>query len=119
MGDEVYGIAPGSFAEYAVAPEHKLARKPANLSFAQAAVIPVSALTALQGLRDVGGIEAGQKVLITGASGGVGSYAVQLAKALGAEVTGVCSTTKLDLVRSLGADSRPGSAAVTLHGSPS
>ena len=104
VGDEVYGIAPGSFAEYAVAPEHKLARKPANLSFAQAAVVPVSALTALQGLCDVGGIEAGQKVLITGASGGVGSYAVQLAKALGAEVTSVCSTTKLDLVRSLGAD---------------
>jgi NADPH:quinone reductase-like Zn-dependent oxidoreductase len=104
VGDEVYGIAPGSFAEYAVAPEHKLARKPANATFEQAAVVPVSALTALQALVDVGRVERGQKVLVTGASGGVGSYAVQLAKALGAEVTGVCSTTKLDLVRSLGAD---------------
>jgi NADPH:quinone reductase-like Zn-dependent oxidoreductase len=103
-GDEVYGVAPGSFATYAVAPEDKLARKPANLSFTQAAVVPISALTALQGLRDVGKVEPGQQVLITGASGGVGSYAVQLAKAFGAQVTGVCSTSKLDLVRSLGAD---------------
>jgi NADPH:quinone reductase-like Zn-dependent oxidoreductase len=103
-GDEVFGISRGSFAEYAAALEDKLARKPANLSSEQAAVVPVSAATALQGLTDVGRIEPGQKVLIIGASGGVGSYAVQLAKAFGAEVTGVCSTAKLDLVRSLGAD---------------
>jgi NADPH:quinone reductase-like Zn-dependent oxidoreductase len=104
VGDEVFGISRGSFAEYAAAREDKLARKPVNLAFEQAAVVPVSALTALQGVRDVGRVEQGQKVLITGASGGVGSYAVQLAKAFGAEVTGVCSTAKLDLVRSLGAD---------------
>jgi NADPH:quinone reductase-like Zn-dependent oxidoreductase len=103
-GDEVFGIARGSFAEYAVAREDKLAHKPVSTTFEQAAVVPVSAMTALQGLYDVGRVEQGQKVLITGASGGVGSYAVQLAKAFGAEVTGVCSTTKLDLVRSLGAD---------------
>jgi NADPH:quinone reductase-like Zn-dependent oxidoreductase len=103
-GDDVFGFSRGSFAEYAVAREDKLARKPANLTFEQAAVVPVSALTALRGLSDVGRVEPGQKVLITGASGGVGSYAVQLAKAFGAEVTGVCSTAKLDLVRSLGAD---------------
>ena len=87
-----------------MAREDKLARKPANTSFEQAAVVPMSALTALQALCDVGRLEPGQKVLIIGASGGVGSYAVQLAKAFGAEVTGVCSTAKLDLVRSLGAD---------------
>lgn len=87
-----------------MAREGKLARKPVNASFEQAAVAPVSGLTALQGLSVVGRVEQGQKVLITGASGGVGSYAVQLAKTFGAEVTGVCSTTKLDLVRSLGAD---------------
>jgi NADPH:quinone reductase-like Zn-dependent oxidoreductase len=104
VGDEVFGISRGSFAEYAAAREDKLASKPVNLAFEQAAVVPVSALTALQGVRDVGRVEQGQKVLITGASGGVGSYAVQLAKAFGAEVTGVCSTAKLDLVRSLGAD---------------
>ena len=104
VGDEVFGVARGSFAEYAAAREDKLAVKPANLSFEQAAVVPVSALIAQRGLYDVGRLEAGQKVLITGASGGVGSYAVQLAKALGAEVTGVGSTVKLDLVRSLGAD---------------
>jgi NADPH:quinone reductase-like Zn-dependent oxidoreductase len=103
-GDEVLGISRGSFAEYAAALEGKLARKPVNLSFEQAAVVPVSAATALQGLTDIGRVEPGQKVLIIGASGGVGSYAVQLAKAFGAEVTGVCSTAKLDLVRSLGAD---------------
>lgn len=103
-GDEVYGFSQGSFAEYTVAKENKLARKPVNLSFEQAAVVPVSAVTALQGLSEVGHLEPGQSVLVIGASGGVGSYAVQLAKALGAEVTGVCSTTKLDLVRSLGAD---------------
>jgi len=103
-GDAVYGIARGSFARYAAAREDKLARKPANLSFAEAAVVPISALVALQALSDVGGLEPGQRVLITGASGGVGTYAVQLAKFLGADVTGVCSTTKLDLLRSLGAD---------------
>jgi NADPH:quinone reductase-like Zn-dependent oxidoreductase len=104
VGDEVFGIAKGSFAEYAGALESKLARKPSNLSFAQAAVVPVSGLTALQALRDAGQVQPGQHVLIIGASGGVGSYAVQLAKAFGAKVTGVCSTAKLDLVRSLGAD---------------
>jgi NADPH:quinone reductase-like Zn-dependent oxidoreductase len=104
VGDEVYGVAPGSFAEYAVARETQLARKPANLSFTQAAVVPVSAATALRALVDVGRVQSGQSVLVTGASGGVGSYAVQLAKAFGAEVTGVCSTAKADLVRSLGAD---------------
>jgi NADPH:quinone reductase-like Zn-dependent oxidoreductase len=103
-GDEVFGISQGSFAEYAAAREDKLAHKPANLSFEQAAVVPISALTALQGLRDAGRIQAGQKALIIGASGGVGTYAVQLAKAFGAEVTGVCSTAKVELVRSIGAD---------------
>ena len=103
VGDDVYGNAEGSFAEYAAALEEKLAIKPVNLTFEQAAVVPVSASTALQAL-DAGKVEAGQKVLILGASGGVGTYAVQLAKALGAEVTGVSSTKKLDLVRSLGAD---------------
>lgn len=101
-GDEVFGIARGSFAEYAAANEDKLARKPGNLSFEQAAVVAVSALTALQALCDVGRVEAGQQVLIVGASGGVGSYAVQLDKAFGAEVTGVCSTTKLDLILDIG-----------------
>jgi NADPH:quinone reductase-like Zn-dependent oxidoreductase len=104
IDDEVFGISRGSFAEFAVAREDKLARKPAGLGFEQAAVVPISGGTAIQGLRDSGHIEAGQKVLIIGASGGVGTYAVQLAKALGAEVTGVCSTAKLDLVRSIGAD---------------
>jgi NADPH:quinone reductase-like Zn-dependent oxidoreductase len=103
-GDEVFGVARGSFAEYAAAREDELAPKPARLSFEQAAVVPVSASTALQGLRDVGRVEGGQKVLIVGASGGVGTYAVQLAKAMGAEVTGVASTGKVDLVRSIGAD---------------
>ncbi|MGH3459403.1 NAD(P)-dependent alcohol dehydrogenase [Aeromicrobium sp.] len=103
VGDEVYGNAKGSFAEYAAALEEKLAVKPATLTFEQAAVVPVSASTALQAL-DAGKVEARQKVLVLGASGGVGTYAVQLAKALGAEVTGVSSTAKLDLVRSLGAD---------------
>jgi len=103
VGDEVFGFSQGSFAEYAAARESKLAAKPANVSFEQAAVVPVSAVTALLALTDVGQVTAGQKVLITGASGGVGSYAVQLAKAFGAEVTGVCSTSKMDLVRSLGA----------------
>jgi NADPH:quinone reductase-like Zn-dependent oxidoreductase len=103
-GDEVFGIGKGAFAEYARVPENKLAPKPANLSFQQAAVIAISGLTALQGVRDHGRVEAGHKVLIIGASGGVGSYAVQLAKAFGADVTAVCSNTKVDLVRSLGAD---------------
>ena len=103
-GDEVFGISRGSYAEYAAAREDKLTHKPASLSFEQAAVVPISGGTAIQGLRDAGHIEAGQKVLIIGASGGVGTYAVQLAKTLGAEVTGVSSTAKLDLVRSIGAD---------------
>jgi NADPH:quinone reductase-like Zn-dependent oxidoreductase len=103
-GDEVFGIARGTFAEYAAAREETLARKPATLSFEQAAVVAVSGLAALQGLRDAGRTQPGQKVLIIGASGGVGSYAVQLAKVLGAEVTGVCSTAKADLVWSIGAD---------------
>ena len=103
VGDEVFGFGRGTFAEYAAAREDKLARKPANVTFEQAAVVPVSAVTALLALTDVGHVQAGQKVLITGASGGVGSYAVQLARAFGAEVTGACSTAKLDLVRSLGA----------------
>ena len=104
VGDEVYGVARGSYAEYAAAHEDKLARKPANVSFEQAAVVPVSGLIAQRGLVDVGHLKAGQRVLITGASGGVGSYAVQLAKAIGAEVTAVASAGKADLVRSLGAD---------------
>src|SRR4029077_12468476 len=93
-----------SFAEFAAARETKLAREPSNLSFEQAAAVPVSGMTALRGLTDVGRLQAGQQVLIIGASGGRGSYAVQIAKALGTEVTGVCSTSKLDLVRSIGAD---------------
>ena len=101
-GDEVFGMGTGTFAELALAPEDKLAPKPENLSFLQAAVVPISAGTALQAL-DVGRCAAGQRVLVTGASGGVGSYVVQLAVAMGAEVTGVASATKLDLVRSLGA----------------
>ena len=101
-GDEVFGIGEGSFAEYARASQSKLVHKPSNLGFEEAAVVPVSATTALVGLR-AAKLEAGQKVLITGAGGGVGSYAVQLARAMGAEVTGVCSTSKLDFVRSLGA----------------
>jgi NADPH:quinone reductase-like Zn-dependent oxidoreductase len=103
-GDEVFGIAKGSFAEYARASEDKLAPKPANLTFEQAAVVAISGLTALQGLRDHAHVCPGQKVLIVGASGGVGTYAVQVAKVFGAHVTGVCSTTKVDLVRSIGAD---------------
>jgi NADPH:quinone reductase-like Zn-dependent oxidoreductase len=103
-GDEVFGIGKGTFAEYTRVLENKLAPKPANLTFEQAAVVAVSGSTALQGLRDHGQVRPGQKVLIIGASGGVGTYAVQLAKAFGAEVTAVCSTTKVDLVRSLGAD---------------
>ena len=104
IGDEVFGIGKGTFAEFACASENKLASKPTTLSFEQAAVVGVSGLTALQGLRDRGKVERGQKVLILGASGGVGSYAVQIAKAFGANVTAVCSTPKVDMVRSLGAD---------------
>src|SRR4051812_5746346 len=103
-GDAVFGTCRASFAEYAAARADKLAPMPANLSFEQAAAVPVSAVTALQALRDRGRVQSGQRVLIIGASGGVGTFAVQIAKALGAHVTGVCGTTKLDLVRSLGAD---------------
>ncbi|MEV8509779.1 NAD(P)-dependent alcohol dehydrogenase [Actinoplanes sp. NPDC051475] len=104
IGDDVFGISKGSFAEYACAREDKLARKPANLTFDQAAVVAISGLTALQSVLDVGRVEAGHHVLIVGASGGVGTYAVQIAKACGAQVTGVCSTAKVDLVRTIGAD---------------
>lgn len=104
-GDEVFGeIGAGSFAEYASVRESALALKPANISFEEAAAVPVAALTALQGLRDKGQIKAGQKVLVNGASGGVGTFTVQIAKSFGAEVTGVCSTRNLDMVRSIGAD---------------
>jgi NADPH:quinone reductase-like Zn-dependent oxidoreductase len=103
-GDEVYGTCTGSFAEYAVAKPGRLAPKPANLSFEQAAAAPISGVTALQAVRDQAKVEADQKVLVIGASGGVGSFAVQIAKAFGAEVTGVSSTSKMDLVRGLGAD---------------
>ena len=102
-GDEVFGSHVGSFAEYASVPEDRLALKPANLSFEEAAAIPVAAVTALQGLRDKGQIQSGQRVLVNGASGGVGTFAVQIARAIGAEVTGVCSTRNQDMVRSIGA----------------
>ncbi|MBK5266293.1 MAG: NAD(P)-dependent alcohol dehydrogenase [Acidimicrobiia bacterium] len=104
VGDEVFGIARGSYAEFAAAKASKLAHKPANLSFEQAAVAAISGITALQGLTDVAKLEPGRRVLVIGASGGVGTFAVQLAKALGGDVTGVASGRKLDLVRSLGAD---------------
>jgi NADPH:quinone reductase-like Zn-dependent oxidoreductase len=103
-GDEVFGFGKGAYAELSAAAEDKLALKPSALTFEQAAALPVSGITALQGLTDVGRVQAGQRVLIIGASGGVGTHAVQIAKALGAEVTGVCSTSKVDLVRSIGAD---------------
>ncbi len=103
-GDEVFTACSGAFAEYACAPEDKVAMKPTNLTFEQAAAVPTAALTALQGLRDAGKVQPNQKVLINGASGGVGTFAVQIAKALGAEVTGVCSTRNVEMVRSLGAD---------------
>ncbi len=104
VGDEVYGTGHGTFAEHARASESRLSPKPATLTFEQAAAVPVSALTALQAVRDRGNVQPGQQVLVIGASGGVGSYAVQVAKAYGAVVTGVASTAKLDLVRRLGAD---------------
>jgi NADPH:quinone reductase-like Zn-dependent oxidoreductase len=103
-GDEVFGTCDGAFAQYVRARPSSLASKPANLSFEQAAAVPISALTALQAVRDHGQVQAGQDVLVVGASGGVGTFAVQIAKAFGAEVTGVCSTAKADLVRALGAD---------------
>jgi NADPH:quinone reductase-like Zn-dependent oxidoreductase len=104
-GDAVFGSSDGAFAEYVCAPEKHLARKPATLTFEQAAAIPVAGLTALQGLRDKGRVQPGQRVLINGSAGGVGTFAVQIAKSLGAEVTGVCSTRNVDMVRSIGADS--------------
>jgi NADPH:quinone reductase-like Zn-dependent oxidoreductase len=103
-GDAVFGWCDGAFAEYASVPQDQLAAKPATLSLEQAAVVPISGFAALQGLRDVGEIQAGQRVLVIGAAGGVGSFAVQLAKAFGAQVTGVASTSQLKLVRSIGAD---------------
>jgi NADPH:quinone reductase-like Zn-dependent oxidoreductase len=103
-GDEIFGFGRGTFADYAIAPESELGHKPASLGFEEAAVLPVSAVTALQAVRDAGGLQAGQRVLVLGASGGVGGYAVQIAKAMGGEVTGVASGAKLDLVREHGAD---------------
>ncbi len=103
-GDAVFGFCQGAFAEFALVPEHALAPKPAGITFEQAAAVPTAAFTALQGLRDRGRIHPGQRVLIVGASGGVGTFAVQLAKAFGAHVTGVCSRRNVDLVRSAGAD---------------
>ncbi len=104
-GDEVFGGRRGAFAEYVIVPEDRaLALKPANVTFEQAASVPIAGLTALQALRDKGRLEPGQKVLINGASGGVGTFAVQIAKSLGAEVTGVCSTRNVEMVRSIGAD---------------
>ena len=103
-GDEVFGACNGACAEYACAGQDKLALKPANLTFEEAAAVPTSALAALHALRDVGKVQSGQRVLINGASGGVGMFAVQIAKSFGAEVTGVCSTTNVDTVRSIGAD---------------
>ena len=103
-GDEVFGVVAGGFAEYACAAENQVALKPSNLSFEEAAAVPVAALTALQGLRNKGQIQPGQQVLIHGASGGVGTFAVQIAKAFGAEVTAVCSTRNVDMARSIGAD---------------
>jgi len=103
-GDEVFGGCAGSFAEYAIAHENRLALKPANRTFEEAAAAPVAALTALQGLRDKGQVRLGQKVLINGASGGVGTFAVQIAKSFGAEVTAVCSPRQLDRARAIGAD---------------
>lgn len=103
-GDEVFGGCRGAFAEYACTSESALVKKPGSVTFEQAASLPVAALTALQGLRDTGQVQPGQKVLINGAAGGVGTFAVQIAKSLGADVTGVCSTRNVDMVRSIGAD---------------
>jgi NADPH:quinone reductase-like Zn-dependent oxidoreductase len=103
-GNEVFGMVRGGFAEHACAPENALALKPYNLSFDEAAAVPMAGITALQGLRDAGQIQAGQRVLINGASGGVGTFAVQIAKSFGAEVTAVCSTRNLEQARSIGAD---------------
>jgi NADPH:quinone reductase-like Zn-dependent oxidoreductase len=103
-GDDVFGWCAGAFAEYASAPEDHFVAKPANTTYEEAAAVPVAAVTALQGLRDVGKLQSGQRVLINGAAGGVGTFAVQIAKSLGADVTGVCSTKNVELVRSLGAD---------------
>ena len=103
-GDEVFGVSGGSWAEYTIAREERLAKKPDNLSFEEAAAVPVAAVTALQALRDKGQVQAGQKVLINGASGGVGTFAIQLAKLFGADVTAVCSTGNVEQARSLGAD---------------
>jgi NADPH:quinone reductase-like Zn-dependent oxidoreductase len=103
-GDEVFGAGKGAYAEYGIAPERHLALKPTNVSFEQAAAVPIAAFTAIQGLRDCGRIQSGQKVLINGAAGGVGTYAVQLAKYWGAEVTGVCSTRNVEMVGLIGAD---------------
>ncbi|MHB8485441.1 MAG: NAD(P)-dependent alcohol dehydrogenase [Candidatus Acidiferrales bacterium] len=102
--DEVFGVCRGSFAEFACAAEEKLERKPANISFEDAAAVPVAALTALQGLRDKGRIQRGHKVVVDGASGGVGTFSVQIAKSFGAEVTAVCSTRNVETARSIGAD---------------
>ncbi len=104
VGDEVFGWCDGSLAEFAHGPEGNFLLKPARLTFEQAAAVAMSGMTALQGLRDSGRIQAGQEVLVVGAAGGVGSFAVQIAKAYGARVTGVCSTAKIGLVRSIGAD---------------
>jgi NADPH:quinone reductase-like Zn-dependent oxidoreductase len=103
-GDEVFGAAPGAWAEYAAARDVRLAPKPANVSFEEAAAVPIAAITALQALRDHGHLQSGQSVLINGASGGVGTYAVQIAKVLGGDVTAVCSTRNVEQARSLGAD---------------
>jgi NADPH:quinone reductase-like Zn-dependent oxidoreductase len=104
LGNEVFGIGRGTFAEYARAPENKLVAKPANITFEQAAVVSISGLAALQAVRDEAKVRPGQRVLVIGAAGGVGTFAVQIAKEFGGEVTAVCSTTKTDLVRSIGAD---------------
>jgi len=104
VGDEVFGAAGGAYAEYVCSAEDRIAPKPSNMTFEEAAAVPVAGISALQGLRDRGKIRSGHKVLINGASGGVGTFAVQIAKSFGAEVTGVCSTRNVDMVRSIGAD---------------
>jgi len=103
-GDEVFGTCRGAFAEYVCTSESNLVIKPNNVTFEQAATVPIAAFTALQGLRDKGKIQPGQKILVNGASGGIGTFAVQIAKSYGADVTGVCSTRNIDMVRSIGAD---------------